>query len=670
MTFRYLMALAIFCCLAPLSAQPMFTNQSGLLQDGGTVAGSVAMAVVDMNGDGLDDIVRFDDGIQLRIETQQASGAFSSWFYPEIFDEPVWSVAVTDIEGDGLREIALGGWMYTELLKANNVSGSYNFTAKPVTPPITLLQGSNFAPITGGASVEYFACDDNELSKAFFINGDGSLIYAPSLINPVSSVPSDNSGNYASVWTDFDNDGNIDMYLSKCRINVSDELDGRRINQMWHNDGNGNFTDVAEAIGLRPLAQSWAADFADIDNDGDLDCFIVNHDKSSALYKNDGNGVFTDVTDAMGLNGPLAIGPFGIQCNFEDFNNDGYIDLLLTHRDGVPVQIYLNNGGTSLSLLNPSQITNSSSDWPIQSAATGDLNDDGYIDIYAAYATGFNTPDGSSPDVLLLNQGSGNNHLKLLLSGTSSNPDAIGARVMVYDQAWGVQVREVRSGESYGIMNSLTQHFGLGNEAVIDSIVIRWPVGGVERLTNVSANQTIKLTEGDVANALPLNWQSFRAAVEGDKRVRLDWSTSHEVGSSHFLVERTTDFANWTTIGQHEAVGSSQNTGYYFYDKTPVSGTSYYRIRQVDLDGAFTFSSTESVYFDSDAFVVFPNPASNWLNVRHPEGTDMVYSIETLAGTQVQGGVNSHDGRISLSGLKAGVYLLRAGELTRRIVVK
>lgn len=593
MKFLPLLILAAFFGTTPLLAQPMFSNQSALLPDSGMVSGGVAMAVVDMDGDGLDDIVRFNGSDTLRIEFQQFDGTFSSWTYPAGSLGGIWSLAVADVDGDGLRDIGLGGYNNTQMLKASNEGGTYGFSQSYATPNITLLQGSNFAPITGGATVEYFACDDNVLSKAFHINNDGSLTYDSTLINPVSTVPSDNSGNYASVWTDYDNDGDLDMYFSKCRLGVSEEMDGRRLNQMWQNDGNGNFTDVAEAIGLLPMAQSWAADFADIDNDGDLDCFIVNHDKSSGLYKNNGDGTFTDVTVAMGIDQSLAIGPFGIQCNFEDFDNDGYVDLLLTHRDNVPVQIYLNDGGTSMVLRTADKVVEGTDFWPIQSAAAGDLNNDGYIDIYAAYAENFNNPDPNSPDILLLNQNTGNNHLKLDLTGMASNPDAIGARIMVYSQAWGVQTREVRSGESYGIMNSLTQHFGLGAETIVDSVVIRWPMGLVEKMVNVMANQTMSITEGEVATP-PLGLSPFAPIPEAATQVGIA----------------------------------------------------------------------------TNPFTVFPNPADTWLNVRHPDGPDAVYSIETLAGAQVQSGLKSNGGRVSLAGLKAGVYLLRAGGLTRRVIVK
>ena len=84
------------------------------------------------------------------------------------------------------------------------------------------------------------------------------------------------------MFTDFDNDGDIDLFIAKCRQFINDPYDPRRVNQLWVNDGNGNFTEEANERGLVFYEQSWTVDFADIDNDGDFDCLITNH--STTLY--------------------------------------------------------------------------------------------------------------------------------------------------------------------------------------------------------------------------------------------------------------------------------------------------------------------------------------------------------------------------------------------------
>jgi hypothetical protein len=656
-----------FLFSAALTAQPMFSNQVGLLSTNNVYSG-VAMAVVDVNKDGLDDIIRLDDGKNIRIEFQNVGGGFSAYIFPTALSSRTWGITVADVDGNGMRDFAVGGTgSSTEIWFAEDLFNPLGFSSSAL-PDVRFLQGANFTDINNDGLVDFFACDDVDISKPYRNAGGTTMTYDLNLIPAYSTVPSDNSGNYASIWTDYDDDGDMDMYLSKCRLGASNPIDGRRLNQLFQNDGNGNFSDVAEAAGLLPLAQSWSADFADIDNDGDMDCFIVNHDKSGGLYRNDGNNVYTDVTASTGMGASLPISPNGIQCNFEDFNNDGWVDLLLTHKEGIPLIIYQNNGGTSMVQLIGSQLISASNEQAPQSVATGDLNNDGYIDFYGGFAGGFNGPSSSLPDVMMINNLSGNNHLKFQLDGVFSNADAIGAKIKVYDDDFGVQVREVRSGEGYGIMNSLTQHFGLGATTVVDSVVIRWPSGLTEIAFNVLANQTLVIEEGTFDQSLPLEWQSFTAIPAG-KEVQLDWETSEERGTSHFIIERSADLTNWTEAGRESARNESGAHTYLAFDEDPLSGTSYYRLQQVDVDGAFTYSSIATVSFEAADFSIFPNPAGEWVNVRNKSNTAL-YSIESIDGRVIRQPTPATDARLSLAGLAPGVYLIRSGGEARKLVVR
>lgn len=444
-----------------------------------------------MNGDGLDDIIRYNNAQTLNIEYQQINGGtFSNLNYGPIGGS-LWSMCVADIDGNGYNDIMAGGiYDNLKILKANNTGTNYTQTS--ISNPSVFLQGSNFVDIDNNGTVDIFACHDEGLSPAFSNDGFGNFTYDPSLIDASSTVPSDNSGNYGSVWTDYDNDGDLDMYLSKCRIGVSEPNDGRRINMLFQNDGNNNYTDVGVAAGLVPYAQSWAADFADIDNDGDLDCFIANHDILSQLLVNNGDGTFTDITSSTGISSNLAALPSGIQCIFDDFDNDGFVDLLYTSLNNGH-ELFRNNGNlTFSSVVNPF-FTNGLG---IQSAVTGDLDNDGYLDVYAGFAAGFNNPVSNRPDKVFINQSSGNNFVKIRLEGDSGNRNAIGARLEIHG-SWGVQVREVRSGESYGIMNSMVSHFGLGTSDKIDRLVVRWPNGVTKVLCGLEINQshTIKMED-------------------------------------------------------------------------------------------------------------------------------------------------------------------------------
>lgn len=131
--------------------------------------------------------------------------------------------------------------------------------------------------------------------------------------------PSDNSGNYGSEWADIDNDGDMDLYIAKCKFGVTDFEDPRRHNMLFMNQGNGVFANEAEARGMKHKGQSWTGSFADYDNDGDQDCLITNHDVPHALMRNDGKGNFTEHV----LNIPLDA-TFAFQSLWADFDNNGF----------------------------------------------------------------------------------------------------------------------------------------------------------------------------------------------------------------------------------------------------------------------------------------------------------------------------------------------------------
>jgi len=127
------------------------------------------------------------------------------------------------------------------------------------------------------------------------------------------------------------------------------------------------------------------------------------------------------------------------------------------------------------------------------SLAIGDLNSDGFLDIYAGYANLFTSPS-TIDDQLFMNQGNSNNWIQIDLEGTVSNLNGIGARVELHG-SWGIQIREVRSGEGYGVHNSFLQHFGIGSASQITKVVVNWPSGIVNEVLNPSTNQVLTIIE-------------------------------------------------------------------------------------------------------------------------------------------------------------------------------
>ncbi|MFN7691397.1 MAG: FG-GAP-like repeat-containing protein, partial [Bacteroidota bacterium] len=293
-----------------------------------------------------------------------------------------------------------------------------------------------------------------------------------------------NSGNYGTVWTDFDSDGDMDFYIAKCRQSSSNPNDLRRINQLFINDGTYKFKEDAASRNLAIGWQTWTASFGDIDNDGDFDMAAINNDHTSQIFENDGTGNYTELTTAAISTSSI----YPLESQFEDFDNDGFVDLLITGDDDY---IYYKNNGDKTFTAIGSLMSNNG----VMSFATGDLNHDGFIDIYASLGDIYNNPSPSFDDIMYLNNGNTVNHfITFDLEGTVSNNDAIGANVVIYGP-WGIQRREVRSGESYGTCNSSMLHFGLGIHQTVDSATIVWPSGIVQHLTNLSADQFVTVVE-------------------------------------------------------------------------------------------------------------------------------------------------------------------------------
>jgi len=258
------------------------------------------------------------------------------------------------------------------------------------------------------------------------------------------------------------------------------------------NNGDGTWTSEGASRGVALGAQSWSADFGDYDNDGDMDLFVGNHDVYSDFLVNDGTGHFTEMTIEAGLESQF---PFlVIQSTWADFNNDGFMDIIAMGNNSHAMA--MNNGDGTFTVLDDLFGT-----YPVNSYAIGDLDSDGSLDLYIT-ANGYGGWGNEIwEDRLFLNDGNENNYLNVQLQGIESNINGIGARVEITGP-WGIQIRDVKAGESYGINNSFTQHFGLGTEAEVPQVIVHWPSGTVDILGPFFANNTIIIEEGSGVSGL------------------------------------------------------------------------------------------------------------------------------------------------------------------------
>jgi hypothetical protein len=577
-------ALAVLMAPGMALAQLSFTNATS--QMSASTSGG-CMGVVDMNGDGLDDIAKLNNARTVVVDYQNANGTFTTVNYGNVSGSGQWGWAIADVDHNGHKDVVSGGsYDGTHYLRINSIG---NGTLSSLNNGDLFTQCVNIADINNDGHNDYWACHDDGAPRQWLNDQTGLLSYAD-IIDYTTSPTSDMSGNYGSVWTDFDNDGDLDLYIAKCRQGVNNPDDPRRWNRLFVNNGNNQYTDEAVEYGVQIRNQSWTADFGDIDNDGDLDLVITNHDSNIQLFENDGTGHYTEITAGSGVE----YGGFMLQSKFVDFDNDGFLDILIA--GGVEYYFKGNGDGTFDRILGlfPSNKA-------MHSFATGDLNNDGFVDVFANYGSNYITPDPNNPDRLWMNNTNDNHWFGVRLQGTESNRDAVGARVTITGP-WGTQIREVRSGESYGMVTSFACLFGLGESTTIPTMTIRWPSGLEETFTNLAVDQYITVIENTCVSPVATITADgpFIVCGNGDALTLtanpgFNYSWSNDATTQSIQVSQAGNYSVTIDDGQ----GCSAVTSVFVAqapDETPT----------VSVDGETTFCEGSTVQLTS-------SPASSYL---------------------------------------------------------
>ncbi|MFI0425585.1 MAG: FG-GAP-like repeat-containing protein [Flavobacterium sp.] len=427
-----------------------------------TVNSTYNICVADMNGDGKDDIAGVSAN-NLRIHYQGTTpGTFSVSDFPITGTSmmPTWSMAAGDTNKDGFNDLVLGNGSGLSVWRSNSTGTAYsNFTPGQYI----FCQRTNFADLNNDGNLDVFSCHDIAPNCYYLNDGANNLTFYQSTVTPGAMTFGTIGGNYATLFTDFDNDGDSDVFVSKCSGPPC---------ELHRNDGAGVYTDISAIaqINVTPI-QTWSSAIADFDNDGDMDIIIT---ASAGLHKyfrnnldttNSTEEAFTNITAGSGWDTNTST---NIDNVAYDFDNDGYVDVLAGGN-----KIMFNQGNSTFLPVSYSGIS---------VGAIGDLNNDGFLDILNGSTIRYAIPNA-------------NNWIKVLLKGIQSNSNGIGARVEIYGP-WGKQIRDIRSGEGFKYMSSLNAHFGIGTATSITQVVIIWPSGTVDVINNPSANQSLTVIEG------------------------------------------------------------------------------------------------------------------------------------------------------------------------------
>jgi enediyne biosynthesis protein E4 len=385
----------------------------------------------------------------------------------------------------------------------------------------------------------------------------------------------------SAAWVDLDNDGRLDLVVLRylkwdfADLWCGEHREGYRaychpdlfqpmVPLVYHNDGNGHFTEVAAKIGLDKPGKGLGIAIADYDRDGHTDIFVANDSMLEFLYHNKGNGTFEEIglPDEVAVDGDGRTYA-GMGVDFSDYNNDGLPDLIVTSLANQKYALYRNNGDGSFTyasyMSGVAESTLLHSGWGV---AFLDYDNDGWKDLIVAQGhdidniqltfpqfrykepmllmhndgkhfvdvsvrsgdafheawvgRGLTAGDiwndghvdvvvttNGGPSYILRNETPTSNHwLGIKLVGHQSNRDGIGAEIKLTTSK-GTQFATVSTAGSYLSSNDKRAHFGLGSDAAAQSVEIRWPSGTVQTLKNVNGDRVLVVDE-------PANFQETK----------------------------------------------------------------------------------------------------------------------------------------------------------------
>jgi len=318
-------------------------------------------------------------------------------------------------------------------------------------------------------------------------------------------------------WGDYDGDGRPDLLAASFDAGPF----------LFRNLGDGRFEDVSVKAGIRTECAAYTPEFFDYDNDGNLDIFVSTYPSAylkvedmiqgnlgrptprlqrQLLFRNNGDGTFRNVSEEAGITGWYG----GMSSQVGDFDNDGFDEITIGTGNPAldwtePKPLFHNNGkGQFTDIAQSAGLIHFGM---LHGTALADYDDSGNLSLFGSFG-GFYWGSRESTK-LYRNLGSGNASLEVRLVGTRSNRDAIGARISAL--AGGRRIHKwVNGGNGFGVANSKIVHLGLGREQRVNLLEVRWPSGLRQSFKNIPAGQRIEIAEGKES---PRQLTKFRSGI-------------------------------------------------------------------------------------------------------------------------------------------------------------
>jgi hypothetical protein len=520
-------------------------------------------AFFDCDGDGdLDLFVANEDGVGDWLFRQNADHTFTDIGQAAGCNGLGNNRAVkfADYDNDGDEDVFVASHRGPNHLYRNEGNGTFVDVADSAMASGNLTFGGAWGDYNRDGFLDLYVVNRVEANQFYVNNGDGTFSERAEQLGIA-----DRKAGLESVWIDYDNDGDLDLYLS------NDKHGG---NRLWRNNDDGTFTDVSLESGSNISIDSMGIGVGDFDGNGFLDLYLTNTTGltsiKNVLLRAKGDGTFENVATQLGVQ----VAQYGWGNSFLDFDNDMDLDLYVVNWDFLPGadaaknRLFRNNGDGTFT--DVTDAAGAGDTGPGYGLALGDYNNDGFVDMFVS--------NNRAKSVLYRAIPTAANWLKVKTRGTQSNRDGIGARVTVV--AGGVtQFRDVSGGESYLCQPSLEVEFGLGGFTMASRVDVRWPSGIVDRYENVASKQTLLVVEGET-NALIV---SLLEATLQDGDVRVRWDASRETGVLGFRVYRSAGGGGEELVSGPDLLPASARE---FVDAAVPRGAAYtYVVAGVEADG-------------------------------------------------------------------------------------